>query len=231
MDELRECGLTENESKVYTALIDLGPSLAGQISRKSGLHRRTVYDTTEMLIKKGLIGYILKNNRRLFQASDPNKFLEVLKEKQIMLEPFIAKLTEKYSSTKEKEETNFFKGKEGLKTIFEEQLNSKEILILGANPKAYDLLEFYFHWYDKKRKEKKINIRIISSDKRISRIPLAKIKYLPQKYANPVSMNIYSDKVAIILWTSQPIAILIKNKEIAEGYRNYFELMWKIAKS
>ena len=53
--EIREAGLTENESKVYLALLDLGPSLAGQISRKTGMHRRTVYDTTEMLIKKGLI--------------------------------------------------------------------------------------------------------------------------------------------------------------------------------
>jgi HTH-type transcriptional regulator, sugar sensing transcriptional regulator len=66
MNDLSQAGLTENESKVYLALIDLGPSLAGSISRKTGIHRRTVYDTTEMLIKKGLVGYILKNNRRLF---------------------------------------------------------------------------------------------------------------------------------------------------------------------
>ena len=51
MEELKQIGLTTNESKVYLALLDLGPSLAGQISRKTGLHRRTVYDTTEGLIK------------------------------------------------------------------------------------------------------------------------------------------------------------------------------------
>jgi len=65
MNELNEIGLTENESKIYLALIDLGPSLAGQISRKTGLHRRTVYDSIEMLIKKGLVGYIKNNNRKL----------------------------------------------------------------------------------------------------------------------------------------------------------------------
>ena len=68
MQELKEAGLTDNESKVYLALIDLGPSLAGQIARKTGMHRRTVYDTIEMLIEKGLIGYIQKNNRKLFYA-------------------------------------------------------------------------------------------------------------------------------------------------------------------
>lgn len=227
---LKQAGLTENESKVYLALIDLGPSLAGQISRKTGMHRRTVYDTTEMLIKKGLVGYILQNNRRLFQASNPQRILDILQEKQNTLSPFVEELSQKFTKTKEKEETNFYKGKEGLKNIFEDQLNSKEILILGASPKAYEVLKYYFKWYDKKRKSKKIKARIIASDKKLKRIPLSEIKYLPQKYANPVSVNIYGDKTAIILWASNPLAITIKNKEITEGYKNYFELMWQIAK-
>jgi len=231
IEELKQAGLTENESKVYLALIDLGPSLAGQISRKTGMHRRTVYDTTEMLIKKGLVGYMLKNNRRLFQASNPQRILEIIKEKENLLTPLISQLSEKFVSTKEKEETNFYKGKEGLKTVFEDQLNAKEILILGASPKAYEVLQFYFKWYDKKRKEKKIKARIISTSKSIKRIPLAEIRYLPEKYSNPVSVNIYQDKVAIILWAQVPLAVVIKNREISEGYKNYFELMWKIAKS
>ncbi len=231
LQELKETGLTENESKVYLALIDLGPSLAGRISRKTGLHRRTVYDVTEMLIKKGLIGYIKENNRRLFQAASPDRFLEMIQEKQNLLIPIVDKLNEKYNSVKEKEETNFYKGKAGLKTVFEDQLNYNEILILGASPKAYEVLQFYFKWYDKKRKSKKIRSKIIAQDKKIKSLPLSEIKYLPQKYTNPVSVNIYGDKVAIILWeTNEPLAIVIKNKEISEGYKKYFELMWNIAK-
>jgi sugar-specific transcriptional regulator TrmB len=228
--EIREAGLTENESKVYLALLDLGPSLAGQISRKTGMHRRTVYDTTEMLIKKGLVGYILKNNRRLFQASNPERILEIVKEKERAIESVMPLMKEKFVKTKEKEETNFYKGKEGLKTVFEDQLNSKEILIMGASPKAYEVLQFYFNWYDKTRKEKKIKARIIAQDKNISKIPLAEIRYLPEKYANPVSVNIYGDKIAIILWAKNPLAIVINQKEISDAYKNYFELMWRIAK-
>lgn len=228
--ELREAGLTENESKVYLALVDLGPALAGQIARETGLHRRTVYDSVEMLIEKGLVGYIINNNRKLFQASNPNRLLEIIKEKQNILLPFVEELQQKYHTTKEAEETNFFRGKEGLKTVFEEQLESKEILILGASPKAYEILQFYFKWYDKARKEKKIKARIIATDKRMKRIPLAEIKYLPEKYSNPVAVNIYNDKTAIILWAKEPVAIVIKNKEIANAYKTYFGLMWKIAR-
>ena len=45
---------------------------------------------------------------------------------------------------------------EGLKTVFEDQLSAKEILILGASPKAYEVLQFYFKWYDQARRKKKI---------------------------------------------------------------------------
>ncbi|MCX6748359.1 MAG: hypothetical protein NT076_02030 [Candidatus Pacearchaeota archaeon] len=228
---LQESGLTHNESLVYSALLELGPSLAGQISRKSGLHRRTVYDTTEMLIKKGLVGYILKNNRRLFQASSPNKFLDILKEKETTIQQSLPEMLSFYQKTKEKEETNFYKGKQGLKTVFQEQLEEKEILILGASSSAFEVLPFYFKWYDLARKKKKIHARIISSDK-LPKIPLAEIRYLPEKYSSPLAINIYGDKVAIILWSKEnPIAIVIKDKAIAEGYRKYFELVWKTARA
>jgi len=230
--ELKEAGLTENEAKVYIALLDNGPSLAGIISRKTGLHRRTVYDTTDMLTKKGLVGYILKNNRRQFEATNPERILEMIDERKNAVSGILPELLGKFNQTsKDKNETNFYKGREGLKSVFEDQLNYRDILILGASPKAYEVLQFYFHWYDKKRKTKKINAKIIATDKNIRDVPLAEIRYLPEKYANPVAVNIYGDKVAIILWAKEPFAIVIKEGEIADSYRKYFELMWRIAKA
>src|SRR3989344_2856264 len=116
-DYVKKIGLTENESKVYLALLEFGPNQAGIISRKSGLHRRVVYDTTEMLIKKGLIGYIKKNNIKLFQAASPKKILEIIKEKEESINNVMPEMLQFYQQTKEKEETNFYKGKNGLKTV------------------------------------------------------------------------------------------------------------------
>lgn len=234
IEVLKQFGLTHNEALIYQALLELGPSLAGQISRKTGLHRRTVYDTTEMLIQKGLIGYILKNNRRFFEAASPEKFLDIIKEKENLINNSLSEMMLLYTKTQEKQETNFYKGKQGLKTVMEDQLKqgTKEILILGASPLAYEILEFYFKWFDVKRRKQKIKARIIfnKSDKK-PRISLAEIKYLPKKYTSPLAVNIYRDKVAIILWSKDnPIAIVIKNKDVSEGYKKYFELMWRVAK-
>ena len=224
---LQEAGLTKNEALVYRALLELGSSLAGQISRKTGLHRRTVYDITEMLIKKGLIGYILKNNRRLFEASSPERFLEILKEKETTINEFLPEMMNLYTKTQEKQETNFYKGRQGLKTVMEDQLKdgTDEILILGASQLAYDILQFYFKWFDIKRKKKKIKTKIIFNKMKIKpKIPLSEIKYLPQKYSSPLAVNIYRDKVAIILWSKEnPIAIVIKNPEISQGYKKHLK--------
>src|SRR3989344_7849636 len=233
-DILKQLGLTTNEALVYNALLELGPSLAGQISRKTGLHRRTVYDTTDMLIKKGLIGYILKNNRRLFQASNPQRFLEILKEKEEIINNELPNMLSYYNRTLEKEETNFYKGKEGLKSVFEGQIEAgREILVLGASPLAYEILQFYFRWFDKRRAERRIKARIIFNrdGHKAGKIPYSDIRYLPQKYSSPLAVNIYGKKVALILWSRErPLAIVIKNQEIADGYRKYFELMWRAAR-
>ena len=231
-ENLKLAGLTGNESKVYQALLRLGPSHAGIISRKTGLHRRVVYDTIDMLIKKGLLGYILKNNKRLFQASNPQRFLEIIKEKEAEIQEILPSMLELFQNTKEKEETNFYKGKLGLKTVFEEQLQEgKEILILGGSVQTSEIFQFYFKWYTKKRVKKKIKMKIIFNTREKRKIPFAEIKYLPKKYSSPLAINIYGKKVAIILWSKEnPFAVVIKNKEISEGYKKYFELVWRVAK-
>lgn len=232
-EQLRLAGLTENEAKVYRTLLELGPNQAGTISRKTGLHRRVIYDTTDMLIKKGLIGYILKNNKRFFSASNPDRLLEIIKEKEAGILEIMPQMQMFFAQTKEKEETLFYKGKLGLKTVFEEQIKKgiKEILIIGGSIHANEILQFYLNWYTKKRVKEKIKMKIIFNSKQKHKIPFAEIKYLPEKYSSPMAINIYGENVAIILWSKDnPFAVVIKNKEISEGYKKYFELMWKIAK-
>ncbi len=228
--DLKEAGLTENEQKVYLALIDLGSSLAGKISRKTGLHRRTIYDVTETLIQKGLISYILENNRHVFTANNPNHLIDIIEDKKNMLIPLIEQLNQKFKATKKNEQTNFYRGKNGLKIVLESQLNYSEIFILGANREAYNSIPYYFKWFNERRKQKKIRLRVITSDKSIQPKILAETRYLPEKYSSPVVINIYGDCVAMILWGKNPFAIVVEQNEFAQSYKKYFELMWKVAK-
>ena len=81
-NQLKQAGLTNNEALVYQTLLEIGPKTASTLAKQTGLHRRLIYDITDRLIKKGLIGYILENKKKVFSASNPKRFLEILEEKQ-----------------------------------------------------------------------------------------------------------------------------------------------------
>ncbi len=229
---LQDLGLTKNEAKVYVALVDNGSIKAGLLTRKTGIHRRNVYDAIEMLIQKGLVSYIKENNVMIYSAVEPSRLLEIIKEKEDNVKSILSELEQKFNFIQSKKETVFYRGKQALKAIFDDQIKEgKEILVLGACPFAKDIVKYYFQKYDSERKRKNIKVKAVFISKVSEKIPLSEIKYLPTQFNSPTATNIYGNKVAIILWTEEPFAILINQKEIADSYRNYFSIMWKIAKN
>ena len=57
---LQKLGIAGNEAKIYLILLRSGVSSAGDITKKSGIHRSNVYDALERLKEKGLINFVMK---------------------------------------------------------------------------------------------------------------------------------------------------------------------------
>ncbi len=230
---LEELGLTNSEAKIYLVLLEKGSSLAGNISRNTGIHRRSVYDSIERLIQKGLVSYIKKNNRKYFEAADPERLLEILHKKEEDIQEVMPRLKGLQQMSEGKNETLFFRGKAALKTAFEDQLESKEIMAFGATPKANEIIPYYFPHFNRNRAKKKIKTRLIFNEKDkknpyLKQIPTAEMKFLPVE--SETGIYIYGKSVCIVGWKEDPIAIIIREKQIAEGFKNYFEHLWKTAK-
>ena len=235
-------GLTENESKIYTTLLDLGTAQAGQITEKSGIHRRNVYDAIARLMEKGLISFVIVNNKKLFSPVNPKRFLEIIEEKKFQLDNLKNDLNkimpelQLMTNMQERHDVRFFKGGEGLKTVFEDILRTnKDYIGYGPGLQLEKILKHYFKHFIDKRLKAKIGIRLIyneGSRDKIKKNPFSNIKYLPDQYSSHAALRVYGDKVALLLLSvEEPMAIVIKNKAIADGYRKYFEVMWKAAKT
>ena len=88
--------------------------------------------------------------------------------------------------------------------------------------------------FQKQKKTLKINSRVILSESsrktETVKVAFANFKYIPDEFSAPTTTFIYEDKTAIIIWGETPVATLIKSKEVAKSYKNYFEMLWKIAK-
>ena len=136
---------------------------------------------------------------------------------------------------KDSHDVRFFKGPEGLKSVFEDILRTKEAYVgYGPKDELTDILKHYYKHVIERRVKAKIRTRFICGEESRDNKkpnPYSQVRYIPQEYSSKAALRIYGDKVAIMLLSSQePIAIVIKNKSIAEGYRKYFEVMWKNAK-
>ncbi len=233
--ELEKIGLSPNEAKCYLTLLKEGSASANEISRSSGIHRVSVYDALRGLREKGLISQITKANKLLFEAANPEKINEIIKDKEEILESVrsaIPNLLLQFNSAKEKQEIHSFKGLAGIKTVLSEILNSKtEILDFGAEYKIKEFLPYDYPKWDKERVKRKIHMRIVANIKiKPTSIPLTEIKYVPSEFHSSVSTYIFDGKVALIMWVEKPLGILIEHKFVYESYKNYFDILWKLAK-
>lgn len=240
---LEEIGLAGNEVKVYLALLELGSALAGEITKKSGVNRTNVYDALDRLIEKGLVSYVIMANRKYFQASSPErivKFLdereEDIKRKKELINSIIPELEIKRKLSKEEQEATIYKGKKGLKSIAEDILNTKKVLLVfGAEGKFVEFFTHYAEQWHMRRGKLKIRLKIIYNEKlrakkSKAKFPLSHIKFNKNLYETPATTWIYGDKVAIIVWSEQPLVTLIRSKEVAKSYRQFFNVLWNNSK-
>ena len=232
---LEEAGLTSVEARIYLALLEKGSIRAGEITRHTGIHRRNVYDAIERLVEKGLVSYIKTNNRRYFEAAPPERLLEILKEKEDNITQMMPELQLLGKFSEEKKEVLFFRGKQAIKTVFEDQIKEgKPIMVFGNAINVNEIVKYYFPHFDKQRIEKNISVRMLfdesaRKEEYLKKIPLTEIKFLKKGSRAPISTNIYANKVSIIIWEDNPKAILITEPALSQSFTTYFELMWKIA--
>jgi sugar-specific transcriptional regulator TrmB len=235
IETLEKAGLSQNEVKCYLALLHIGSASANEISRESGVHRVSIYDALRGLREKGLVSQIMKANKLLFEAGNPERLFEMIEKKETELQKareIIPDLMNSFLEEKQKQEIRSFKGLSGIRTILNEILTSRtEVLDFGAEYKIKEFLPYDYTKWDKERCKKKIKMKIVANIKiKPTKIPLTEIKYVPSEFNSNVSTYVFDEKVAMIMWVNNPLGVLIEHKAVYEAYKNYFEYLWKTAK-
>jgi len=229
--------LTDNEKKIYLALLKLGESTASPILEKTGLQNSVFYRTIHRLMEKGFVGYVLKGKIKHFKANSPNIFLNQLKDKQEKLKQIIPELKEIQKLSETKVEAEVFVGIKGILAMYYsliENAKKNEIyLFFGPTLDAFkESMEKVYLPFRKYRKKKKLKVYGL-----INKELKGKVKgksNLQEKYTNsplPPNMAIFRNKVVIASWGEIPTGILIKGKDIAKQYKDLFWEIWKKTKN
>ena len=237
-EALEGIGLTRNESIVYITLLELGKSQISQIAEKTGMHRRSIYDCLERLEGKGIVSFVIEGKTRYFVAINPKKIMDIIKHKEEKIKNILPKLIEIAKSSKNITEATIHKGKEGLKNIMEDIIKDKPKIwySLTSSGKGTQTLPFYIPQFHERRIKSKIKLEVIfgrneQAVKRaieLKKFKLTEARFIDTKYIIPISLWIYNNKIAFMIWESE-IGILIENKESAETFKNYFKVLWSIA--
>lgn len=234
--DLEKVGFTVNESKVYLTLIHLGPSLAGSISKAANLDRSSTYNALEALVSRGIVATVHETKRMTFVPQDPKKIMDHFKEKEEIAAKIIPSLQERFKTTKGKKNVVLFQGYKGLKTVFQDILDSvdlgKEYLVMGSEGQFSEKMPYYAPLFRKLKEEKGIRTRLLVRKGRSKWHggKLVEYREIPAEVVSPATINIFKDKVAVFIWEERPEAILIENKEVSKTFKSYFDFIWKHAK-
>jgi sugar-specific transcriptional regulator TrmB len=234
---LEDIGLSKNEISVFVKLLELGESKAGEIITKTGLQSSAVYNSINVLIEKGLISYIKKSQVKYYKAAEPETILDYIEKKKSEYLRLLPELKSRQTKNEE-ESVEFYNSFKGIKTIMSElEKDAKKGDVLRffsiEDPEEYKIaMDKVFKAEKQLRKEKKLISKGIYHEKTRYMIKASSIsKHRFVNFPMPPNTQILGDKVAIISWKGEePSGILIKSKNIAKSYIDFFEHMWEKAR-
>lgn len=240
---LEEIGLSPNEAKIYETLLSEKEASVSKISAQAKINRRNVYDSINRLIEKGLVFKIFQSGEHKFQAVNPEKLIELVKEKENKINSILPNLKQLFKSETPMDTAYIYKGVEGYKNYMSDLLRiAKPTYFLGAKGLWFspNVDRGFLERYTKEFEKKKIPYYTLYDPRVRAKLPQAledvggHFKVLPEGFATPGVLDVFGDHV--VTFSSIDVGkfdddvsiYVIINPELAESLRVWFKFMWNM---
>ena len=236
---LQEIGLTDKESLVYLALLQVDNSSVVDIGKKTGIKRTTVYVVLDTLAKKGLVSETTINSKTQYQAESPERlqtYIErqklVLDERERRLGDVISQIKSIQRGTGEKPVVKYFEGKDGIlninQEIYDEEVDGSPVYMVYSKDLLDDIFESKdMEKYRHRRIEKGIKSKVLfnySKGDRPSDSTGERVKVDEKKYPFTCDISIYKDSVRISILGKRLSGIFIRSQDLADTLKSLFNL-------
>ena len=241
--DLERIGLNRNEAKVFLALLKNGPSIASELVKITGFHRNIIYDNLDKLSERGLVTYMNEGGKRKFAVAPPEAIDGMLERESDALEArkgiarsIMPEISAELAKSKQKQSAMIYGGRKAFRGLLREVISSGSYLAMGISNASVEILgaEFWENFIMQVKKNRVRERLLLNSDFRMS-IPLASPKYtelriLPSASDMITEVLIYSDKVAIMVYSDPPIATVIEDRFVRDSFAKYFEHLWSVSR-
>lgn len=240
---LKKAGLSDYESKIYTALLSLGRTGAANISRESKVPPTAVYPNLKSLSAKGFVE-IFEGETFLYEAISPEKALDNYAEIKINeiksgKEEILRELR-KISAPKIFDPIRLSYGRETSFNIFQEQAlkAKKKVYVAGWKFSRHKDVQATIK-VCRKMKENNVDVRMIFiSHTEVTDYLSGELKKLGIKAKfldiGNFSVILFDDDMCKISLKSEDrkerVNVLINDGDLAMSMTQYFESIWKKAK-
>jgi sugar-specific transcriptional regulator TrmB len=240
--ELKDLGLSSEETKIYVAILELGGGYVSTIAKKAEVNRVACYHTLGKLVKKGLINSLEKNNIKYFAVENVKTIVDKQRELLRKAEKLLPELGALINKSSYRPKIQYYEGLTGIKNIFENTLTTKKELLGYTNLSDLSKVipEDFLKDYAKRKVDLRIKTRMLSP---ISKDGLKYLgKYYPKNFDHNLveilfvnskqflfeyEINIYDNKVAIVsLNPDELIGLMIESPIYANTQRAIFNLAW-----
>lgn len=232
---LERIGFTGEESAVYTALLELGPSSITEIIKKAKLHRPKAYKVVSSLMDKDLVRIMPKGKSKLYVAESPEKIERLFSHLETEFNKEIQSLYESYEAQSKKPRVTYYEGDKSIIEAYADVVHTlkkndtyyRYSSALTLQRKKY-LPRDYREIRDKKQLERLVITNADGFNLRKAKLGKT-VKAVPKDFdlfSHNVSQIIYGNKVSFIDYNSKS-TITIENPMIAEFQKKIFKLLFK----
>lgn len=238
---LKAFGLSERESMIYLAGLELGPATILELSRRTELPRTTLYPILEQLRHQGLFTESAQKNKTHYTATPPTGLAQLFEEREKTLLDSIPALEALGKSGHTDAEIIMFEGTEGFKQLWQAIFRSgvKEYRLMTNAKRMLDYVKMPYLI------ERIIEERVRRGIKSYQLLPenrtayeiikndseeLRESRFLPDGLEPGASMLIFGDQVAFITSRMENAMILVMSGDITKTHRAIFDSLWKSGK-
>jgi sugar-specific transcriptional regulator TrmB len=236
---LKNLGLSELETSVYLAALELGEALPTKLAEKAEIKRPTLYEVFPKLIAKGLLSETVKGKRKYLVAEDLSAYLEKQQQNLDKLNDALPELRALLATASVKPKILFYEGIEGVKKIYYDHLLVRSEILELVNIEAIhpELQTYITNYYIPERTRRKIPLKMLVNGSadispfrvRTNSLELREVRLCPpEMLRTPLGLDIYGDNVSITLHRTDTeiLGIIIRSPEIAETLRSIFIFIW-----
>jgi sugar-specific transcriptional regulator TrmB len=155
---IKNSGMTEKESKIYLATLELGEGTIQEISKKSGVVRTSLYYIVERLVREGFLIETKRNRKNFYMACPPVDMAIKLRQRIREFESHLDILEARRGSLFKRPRMYFLHGPSGFKETWN--------IIFKSDPREYCIITEGLNFLDYV-KAKYIVTEIISQKKKL----------------------------------------------------------------